>query len=325
MSSPVEVSIIIPFGSRSAYIEACLRACLNQTFSRFEILILPDNPINLANSDPRVRIIPTGPISPAQKRNQGASMAQGVILAFIDDDTRPHRHWLSEGLRHFDNLKLGAVGGPALTPSDDPFWARVGGAAYASWLLSGPEVKRYRATRREWIDDYPSCNLFVRRSAFNQVQGFRTDTWPGEDTALCLDLVQAGYRILYEPEASIDHHRRPSLSGHLQQLGRYALHRGYFARHFPQTSRRFAYFVPTLTLILGASLAVGGFTQPAAWDVLASLSIIYLILAWLSLSRQPIGLRCIAIFVIFLSHLTYGLLFIKGLLISKLPDPHRTH
>src|SRR5262249_11500155 len=116
--------------------------------------------------------------------------------------------------------------------------------------FSGGSPERYvpMGEVRE-VQDWPSVNLMVRRADFVSVGGFNCAYWPGEDTKLCLQLVKTGEKILYNPCLIVWHHRRAGLGAHLKQVGAYGLHRGYFAKHFPETSFKFGYFVPSLFLV----------------------------------------------------------------------------
>ncbi len=77
--------------------------------------------------------------------------------------------------------------------------------------------------------------------------------WPGEDTKLCMLLTKAeGKRIVYEPEAVVYHHRRALFWGHFRQVWNYAVHRGFFAKRYPDTSLRPQYFVPSTFVVAGA-------------------------------------------------------------------------
>ena len=317
------VSIIIPLKEDQGYLAGCLQACRDQAGNDSEIIVLPDG--GLPGTFPaNVRVQPTGNLSPSAKRNEGARLAQGEILAFIDDDTRPLAGWLEAALPHFANPEIAAVGGPAVTPPDDPFTAQVSGAAYESWLFSGPALHRYRPAASKPVDDFPSCNLIVRKKTFDELGGFQTHLWPGEDTAFCLALVEKGYHIRYEPRALIEHHRRPDLKRHFLQVSRYGRQRGYFARRFPRTSLRWTYFVPTLfTATLAAATAAAAAGSRPALLFLAAVGIVYLVLALFSLGRRQISLLVLAVPVIFLSHLIYGLCFIAGLL-GKAPEPLRS-
>ncbi len=312
------ISIIIPLRRDQGYLKACIDACFLQG-KEIEVIVLPDAP--LPWHDSRIVVEVTGVVSPARKRNRGVEISHGDIVAFIDDDTRPSPGWLSAALKPFESANVAAVGGPSITPRDDPYWAQVGGVVYESWMISGTEFYRYRPGVARDVMDFPSCNLIVRRSAFEQVGGFRTDFWPGEDTEFCLSLVKQGYRICYEPEAVIDHHRRPSLKKHFIQLGNYGLHRGYFVKRYPETSRRLVYFVPSLAVLAGGVLLMMvGWGCSGAAIVLAVLFALYGTLLTASLVGRPLWIVIPALGVAFLSHVVYGISFLRGLISARLPE-----
>ena len=315
------VSIIIAVKTWQDNLEECVAKCLELDFSDFEILVLPDHPLNKNLETSGVRIIPTGTISPAQKRDIAMSYAKGEILAFLDDDAYPAKDWLKNAIRNFIDPEVVAVGGPAITPENDNLRQKASGLVYASFLVSAKFIYRYLPKKKREVDDYPSCNFLIRKDVIQELGGFRTSFWPGEDTKLCLDITKRlGKKIIYDPTVLIYHHRRPLFLPHLEQVANYALHRGYFVKRYPQTSLRISYFIPSLFLLF--ILGGGIFT----W-FLSSLKIIYLFSLFLYLLLVSIfslnkGLFMIPLIFsgIILTHLTYGFNFIKGLLSRRLKE-----
>jgi hypothetical protein len=183
------------------------------------------------------------------------------------------------------------------------------------------------------VDDYPSCNLLVRKSIMQELGGFNTAFWPGEDTKLCLDITKKLHkRIIYEPTAIIYHHRRPLIFAHLKQITSYALHRGYFVRRYPQTSLRPAYFIPSIFLL---SLFSGGIIAPFSVMLKQAyfLAVYFYLLITLissivgSLSEPTMtntldkARLIISVWLgTILTHLAYGLYFLKGLVSSRLKE-----
>ena len=204
------------------------------------------------------------------------------------------------------------MGGPAQTPPSDPFWARASGAMFLSPFSGGFPTRYLPLPPRHFVDDWPSVNLIVRREAFESVGGFDNQFWPGEDTKFCLDLVhKTGGRILYLPEMLVWHHRRQGLAKHLRQVGNYGLHRGFFARNHPETSRRLKYFVPTLWLLF---LVPGVFLLPCAvWSLGIKLYLASLVLSLADIARhEPLDVTLASLPYIVLTHLWYGWRFARG-------------
>ena len=323
------VSVVIACPNGSWMLDECLAALERQTYRSFEVIVLPDGELAASQAGYPLSVIPTGKVRPAEKRNIGIKAAKGEIVAFIDDDAYPDSRWLESAVKYFGEPTIGALGGPGVTPPGDGFWARCGGRVYENIFVSGNYRYRYLGGRvRKDIDDYPSCNLFVRRDVLDAIGGYRTDFWPGEDTLLCEDIVRkAKKRIVYDPWTLVYHHRRPLFAAHLRQLGRYGFHRGYFVKRFPVTSCRPSYFVPTMFVCYLLGIAAffawrhfmgGGVLGPVA-AVAASPIFFYAAATAIStFSFNPF--RWIVTEAgVFLSHVWYGVQFMRGLCAAKAP------
>ena len=145
----------------------------------YEIMVLPDEA--LEKEIPAVRVVPTGPVGPAEKRDIAAQQASGEFLAFIDDDAYPRKDWLANALRHFDDPRVGGRGRAGRDAADRLFApAGLRGRLHVS-PRRGPHAYRYLPVGRlREIDDFPSVNLIVRKKAFEEVGGFDTHFWPGK-------------------------------------------------------------------------------------------------------------------------------------------------
>lgn len=315
-------SVIVACPGDSEVLRRLIEALKAQTYRNFEVIFLPDRLLVRPETNYRFRIIATGAVRPARKRNMGALASNGDVLVFIDDDAYPREDWLATAAARFADPQIHALGGPGLTPPEDPPEAQLSGAIFASPLVSGNFRCRYfiQGPLRQ-VEDFPSCNLFVRKSAFESIKGFREDFWPGEDTLLCADLQQNGFSLWYEPRVVVYHHRRKVFAPHLRQVGRYALHRGYFARRIGLNSRRLSYMIPAL-FVLGL---VGGIPLsllwPCLWWVYLPVVGLYFILTMADALLEAPSIRSIAPFWwgLVATHLWYGVRFIQGVFARKMP------
>jgi GT2 family glycosyltransferase len=163
----------------------------------------------------------------------------------------------------------------------------------------------------------------VRKADFKAIGGFNSPYWPGEDTKLCLDLIQkTNKKILYIPNMVVWHHRRAGLAAHLKQVGGYGLHRGYFAKKYPETSRKLTYFIPSAFLIFSI-ISVSAIWLPSTLKILLACGWGIYALAMLFALRdiakyESFMVAIIALGYVFLTHLFYGLKFIQGLFTSNL-------
>ncbi len=318
-----KVSIIIPVKRINDYIHESMDYLLALDYPSFEILIFPDEK-DKVHSWPKTKIILSGKVGPAEKRDLALKYASGKILAFLDDDAYPEKDWLKKMVPLFRNGSVAGVGGPAITPSSDGILQQVSGAIFESYLGGGFARNRYLPIgEKKEIDDWPTVNFLVWKEAFSEAGGFNCAYWPGEDTKLCLDFLNAGYKLLYNPRGIVYHHRRSDLFKHFKQIGNYALHRGYFTKIYPKTSLKFGYFVPTLFDIYLVILALSFIWH---WDfgfwISLPLTIYFFGLiidaVIISFRWKNILVGLITIPMIFLTHVWYGICFVQGLIVRKL-------
>lgn len=318
----LRVSIIIPVIKINDYLRESILKVLDLKYKNFEIILLP----NEESTDhwPKTHIIASGFSNPSRKRNLGARYAKSEIIAFLDDDAYPCTNWLNTALKHFKNKFIVAVGGPAITPSDDSILQKASGAMSESFIGGGKARERFLSIgKRHFVDDWPTVNLMIRRDVFIKTGGFDPKYWPGEDTKLCLGLTKFG-KIIYDPQVIVFHHRRASLIKHLRQNGNYGLHRGHFARKYPGNSRKLFYIMPSLFvlyLIFILLIVILDLFRIFNFGFLIYylliplyiyifLMLIDVIIISIRYKNPLVGIATVP--YIFLTHVYYGLRFIKG-------------
>jgi GT2 family glycosyltransferase len=320
-------SIIIPVKELNDYVRETVPYIVGLDYSDWELFIVTnDEQVSEWGDEPRINMMSSGRVGPAEKRDLAARVATGKYLVFLDDDSYPESNLLSLALTKFTSGSV-AIGGPAMTPVSDSFKQKVSGVVFSSRITGGsPERYRPVGEQRD-VDDWPSVNLMVKRDVFLSVDGFDSPYWPGEDTFLCLKLLRAGHKVTYVPELIVWHHRREGLLRHMKQVGAYGLHRGYFARHLPETSRRIQYFFPSVVLLMFLSIPIT-LLLPEVFRWLLLLGICgYLsavVIGILDLMRFEKPMVSIAAFpYVIATHISYGYQFLRGLfhrgqLVSKL-------
>ena len=319
----IKFSIIIPVKEINDYIKESIPKILQINYKNYEIIILPnEKPGNIPNflNNKKIKIIPTGKVSPAIKRDLGAKNAGGEYLAFIDDDAYPKNDWLSIAERTLSNKKVAVVCGPAITPKEDSISQRASGLFFETFFGGGGLSYRYKPAKNSfYVDDFPSVNFIISKRVFLDIGGFDNEFWPGEDTKLCRDLIKNGYKIWYEKNLIVYHHRRKLMIPHLKQIGNYGKHRGYFARKFPENSRKPIYFFPSLFLLGNLLLFVLSFVNGFFFLLWVGLFLIYLLIIAIDVvfRTNSLIIWILTVITIFLSHLTYGFKFIIGLLSKK--------
>jgi GT2 family glycosyltransferase/glycosyltransferase involved in cell wall biosynthesis/SAM-dependent methyltransferase len=142
--------------------------------------------------------------------NLGAEMARGEYVCFLNSDTLPTPGWLSALVRTVRAYpQCGAVGGKLVHPdgklqeAGSIIWRDGSTAGYGRG--ADPLVPEYCYVREA---DYCSAAcLLVRKELFQYVGGFDDRYAPAyyEDADLCLSIRQAGYKVVYQPNAVVFH------------------------------------------------------------------------------------------------------------------------
>ncbi|HDH53679.1 MAG TPA: glycosyltransferase [Nitrospirae bacterium] len=318
MSNLPKVSIIIACRSIDRDTSKCIEECLSLDYTDIEVLVLPDR-IESFDKE-RVIIIPTGPVKPSIKRNLGMKKADGDIFAFIDSDAYPRKDWLKKAVHYcITSRDVGAVTGPNITPPEDNFWQKVGGDILNSYVGLGKFSRRYQITKGDFeTTDIMSCNFIFPRNTAEKLNGFDETLLTGEDYKLGLEIMALGKKMIYSPEVCVYHHRRPVFLPHLKQMWNYGRDKGILMRKFFSIDK-LVYFLPTafIAWILGG-LPIA-FLENSAIRTLYIISLSGYMTAVLvsSLSIDDKKRSAYVFCGICLTHIVYGIAFVKGLIVPK--------
>lgn len=315
-----KVSIIIPLHVINEQFMECIQYCLRIDYPDYEIIVVSDSQIKLDQS--KVQIIYTGKehTGPGEKNDIAINECKGEICAFINDDVFPTKDWLKNAIKHFENPDVAAVGGPGITPENNNLMQKASGTIYSSILGGGSHSYRYVPRKLREVDDYPAYNLLVRKSILKEIGGFNSKFYGGEDTKLCLQIIKKKKKIIYDPTIIVYHHRRPIFKKHLKQVWNVGVHRGYFAKRFPETSRRISYFLPSIMLITFIGSIFLSLISNMWSIIFISFLGLYVLSGFISglSSSKNVKIALLTSIGIPLTHLTYGLAFLRGLTLKYL-------
>jgi O-antigen biosynthesis protein len=220
------VSIIIPSacrrvrirGERAYYLLKCLESIQKSTWSRYEIVVLhgPRVPPILAQRLKQEGIVHAAYDSPfnwSKAMNQGAALAKGDHLLFLNDDVEVITpDWLEQLLEFSQQADIGAVGAKLFFPSgriqhagiavldgrpQHPFYAHYGEhPGYFNNLLVPRNCSAVTG----------AC-LMTRGDVFHSTGGF-DEALPlnYNDVDYCLRLNASGRRVVCTPYARLYHH-----------------------------------------------------------------------------------------------------------------------
>jgi len=143
---------------------------------------------------------------PAAARNTGLAAATTPLVAFLDSDCVPGAGWLDALLPHFADPAVGAVA-PRIVPHEvgRTWLARYEEASSTLDMGQRPSIVR-PGSRVPYV---PGAALVVRREAAGT--GFAEDMQVGEDVDFVWRLGASGWRVRYEPAATMGHQHRVRL------------------------------------------------------------------------------------------------------------------
>jgi len=311
-----KISIIIPCKEIDFLTEKCLQECLNLDYNDFEILVLPDDSNDEKAkkfSDKKIKIIKTGKIKPAPKRNLGMEKAKGEFFAFIDSDAYPENDWLKNAMKYFKDEKIGIVGGPNLTPPEANFAEKVSGYVLSNFWVSGPASVRYKIGKNQIVKELPSCNYISRKEISPK---YKEGLLTAEDSKFCFDVKKQGYKILYAKDVVVYHHRRDTIKKHVKQMFIYGRDIAWLAKE--EFSFDMLYFSLLSLFVMGF---LGGvilsFFYPMIRIIFTLLLGIYFLVMIPTSIHKNLKISISVASISLATHFAYGIGFIWGVLVKN--------
>lgn len=217
-----DVSIVIPLYNARSYTEQMLKSLFNTIGSVSHEIIVVDN----ASSDGTQEMLEQyrGKIKPVFNQvnrnfsgacNQGAALANGKYLLFLNSDTILLPNWLPPMLAVMQkDSKVGVVGNKHIYPESEKLHhAGIGFDVnkHNSHYLVGVEKNDPRVGFERDFQAVNGACFLIRRELFSRVGGFDEAYKNGcEDVELCLKVREAGFRVVYTPESIIYHYGQRS-------------------------------------------------------------------------------------------------------------------
>jgi GT2 family glycosyltransferase len=217
VSSP-QVSIVIPVFNKALYTYNCLltvQACDPEINK--EVIV-----INNASTDETVDLLQqlqagfkvihnSTNQGFVQACRQGARVAAGEWIVFLNNDTQVTPGWLANMIKAMNtDPQIGITGSKLIYPSG---WLQeAGGIIFndaSGWnygRLQDPTDPRFNQSRA--VDYCSGASLMIRKNLWEQSGGFDIRYAPAyyEDTDLCFAVRQLGYKVWYCHDSEVVHH-----------------------------------------------------------------------------------------------------------------------
>ena len=207
----MKVSVVVVVHNRLKDCNELLESLVHQTIAPFEIIVIDDNsipsyvpPIHLRKKVSlytRLKIIRTRcELGLGRCRSLGATIAEGDVIAFIDDDAIPSPTWIEYLIRTFRRSNADIVGGickPFFLTKKIPKWFDV------------EFFGKYLAVENNFI---VGCNFAVKSSVFREIGffnpllgRFRGLLISNEERDFIIRAYNAGKKIVLDPNVVVFH------------------------------------------------------------------------------------------------------------------------
>lgn len=210
-----DVSILILTKNGADTISPLLHAVFSQKKVRINEVIVVDSgssdaTLQIAGGFPvQIEEISAESFHHARTRNLAASLASGEILVFLSQDAIPASDvWLQAMLENFSDPKVGAVYGRQIPKLDSSTERQdVLDAIYGEHrIVKDPSLGNQIGYRFYHFSD---ANAALRRSVWVATP-YPEDLKVFEDLAIAKRILDAGWKIVYEPKACVLHSHRHS-------------------------------------------------------------------------------------------------------------------
>jgi GT2 family glycosyltransferase len=163
--------------------------------------------------------------------------ARGDVLCFMDDDAEARPDWLERLEAHYRDPAVGAVGGRDVISVEDRVLEREARRVGRINWLGRVTSNHHEITRggRE-VDFLKGCNMSYRREALRPIDGRLAGPVPfGFEIDLGLGVRRRGWRVLYDPEALVDHYPTRNYRADSQEVARVVNHNQTYVllKHLP--------------------------------------------------------------------------------------------
>ena len=196
-----EVSIIIRTKNEERWIRHCLAMVYKQDFHDFEIILVDnqstDHTVEVALRNPLITVVKIDKYFPGHALNEGIRASKGRFIVCLSAHCIPKStNWLSTLRRNFDEDKeLAGVYGRQLPVS------------FTDAIDKRDMLIVFGLDRRVQIKDFffHNANSMLRRDIWEEFP-FDEQVTNIEDRVWGKAVIEASYRIVYDPDAAVYHH-----------------------------------------------------------------------------------------------------------------------
>jgi len=280
MIDPIQVSVVIPTWNRVEYLGKVFEGLHAQSRKPNEVIIgvrredtttleWLDQRKEQYLSELKVNIVLLDTPGVVASMQAGVDASKGDVVCLLDDDAKPYPDWIETIVAYFESDdRLGAVGGRdilAYLESDEVDQHLDRRVGFFTWYGKFYANHHCGTGDFRYVHVLKGCNCsfrgeLIREIGFDQVlAGWDTQThW---ETALCLDILNRGFRIGYVPTLRVLHYVAPRHGPDQNYRGGYSAegiyHQSHNLAYVIHSRRSWPVFVDLYTLLVGTKVAPG--------------------------------------------------------------------
>ena len=197
------ISVIIPAYNEEKYIENCISSIKNSSFKDYEIVVVAngctDNTYNLIK-DITEKSLNLKEKGVSLAKNNGAKIAKGDWLLFLDADSKINNNLLHE----INKLNPSFIGGSCKThPDNKKLFEKT------LWHI---------INLTSFFTKTPNGTSFIRKDIFNKIKGYNENIRIGEDTELIKKAAKHGKIKIITDSHILTSMRRFEKNGYIKTL-----------------------------------------------------------------------------------------------------------
>jgi GT2 family glycosyltransferase len=227
----VKTSIIILNWNTLSYLKKCVESIKNYT-KDYELIMIDNNSSEDGTKSYIIKeadkcLFNLTNLGFSKGNNQGAKMATGEYLCFMNSDIVVGKGWLRELHKTLRMNEGGAVG-----PLGNPRFGEINGVQIA--------YNQYKGQYKEdvCVDSLVGFCILMKKNLFEEIDGWDEDFTIGnyEDNMLCEKIKNKGYRLYISYKSNVSHDK-PSqtfIANNIDYLGSLNNNRDFFVNKMKQ-------------------------------------------------------------------------------------------
>lgn len=293
----MRISVVVLVWNGARFLDACLNALLKQDLDA-EIIVVDnastDDSVSIIQKfAPRICLMRNDQnLGYAAGNNIGIRATTGDIVVLLNQDTVVKPGWLRAIADTFDDSTIGIVGCKALYPDGRGIQHAGGvvqpGDAWTRHIGWGEQDLGQYDTLAD-VDYVTGAAFGIRRQVVERLGGLDEDFYPAfyEEVDYCFRARRAGFRVVYQPRAVLDHYETTALpaSSHTRIFA-YQRNRIWFVLRHWSASELEKFFAAELETVKNSGLIDDTTAYARAyWDNLLA----YPLIAWQRRNDATLG------------------------------------